>query len=132
MTQSLEDYLETVSFLADAGEVRVTDIAARLEVSKPSVLTALKALEEQGLLEHRRYGTVSLTAKGRLQAADIRGRHDMLTNFLRDVVGVGEETAEKDACKMEHYLSDETLEKIRNLVKNIEKKQGSDKAKGRK
>ena len=117
MTQSLEDYLETVSFLADEGEVRVTDIASRLEVSKPSVLTALKILEEQGFLEHKRYGSVLLTQKGMLQAAAIRERHSFLTAFLRNILEVGEETAEKDACKMEHLLSEETLEKMRAFVK---------------
>jgi DtxR family Mn-dependent transcriptional regulator len=118
MTQSLEDYLEMVSFLADDGEVRVTDIASRLGVSKPSVLTALKSLEEQGLLEHERYRTVTLTKKGGVAAAAIRERHDFLTVFLRDILGVSAETAEKDACKMEHFLSDETLKKIRALTKN--------------
>jgi DtxR family Mn-dependent transcriptional regulator len=118
MTQSLEDYLEMVSFLADDGEVRVTDIASRLGVSKPSVLTALKSLEEQGLLEHERYRTVTLTKKGGLLAADIRERHYFLTAFLRDILGVSAETAEKDACKMEHFLSDETLKKIRALTKS--------------
>ena len=120
MTQSLEDYLETVSFLADEGEVRVTDIASRLKVSKPSVLTALKALEEQALIKHERYGTVSLTKKGILKAAEIRERHSFLTAFLRNIVGVAPETAARDACKMEHHLSDETLEKMRALVKNHE------------
>ena len=117
MTQSLEDYLEMVSFLADEGEVRVTDIASRLKVSKPSVLTALKTLEEQGLLEHKRYGTVSLTRKGMFKASEIRERHNILTAFLQNIVGVGAGTAERDACKMEHLLSEETLKKIRALVK---------------
>ena len=125
MTQSLEDYLETVCFLADAGEVRVTDIASRLNVSKPSVLTALKTLEEQGLLEHERYGTVSLTGEGRIQAEELRERHNFLTIFLRNIVGVGAETAEKDACKMEHHLSAETLEKMRALVKHRKNDGGS-------
>jgi len=116
MTQSLEDYLEMVSFLADEGEVRVTDIAARLEVSKPSVLTALKILEERELVEHKRYGAVSLTKKGMLLAAEIRERHSFLTAFLRDIVGVDDETAEGDACKMEHLLSEKTLLKIKTLV----------------
>jgi DtxR family Mn-dependent transcriptional regulator len=116
MTQSLEDYLEMVSFLADEGEVRVTDIASRLEVSKPSVLTALKVLEEQGLIEHERYRTVHLTQKGMVQAAEIRDRHSFLTSFLQDIVGVGAETAEKDACKMEHLLSEETLKKMKILA----------------
>jgi DtxR family Mn-dependent transcriptional regulator len=117
MTQSLEDYLEMVSFLADEGEVRVTDIATRLGVSKPSVLTALRTLEEQGLLEHARYRTVSLTKKGVLAAAEIRDRHSFLTAFLQEVVKVSPETAEKDACKMEHMLSDETLKKMKSMTR---------------
>ncbi|MDR0623753.1 MAG: MarR family transcriptional regulator [Treponema sp.] len=117
MTQSLEDYLEMVSFLADEGEVRVTDIATRLGVSKPSVLTALKVLEEQGLLEHERYRTVNLTKKGIQQSVEIRERHSFLTSFLRDMVGVSPETAEKDACKMEHILSEETLKKMKAMMR---------------
>jgi DtxR family Mn-dependent transcriptional regulator len=116
MTQSLEDYLEMVSFLADDGEVRVTDIATRLHVSKPSVLTALKTLEEQGLLEHERYRRVFLTPRGVLRAAEIRELHSFLTLFLRDVLGVRPDIAEKDACKMEHFLSAETLSKMRSFA----------------
>jgi DtxR family Mn-dependent transcriptional regulator len=121
MTQSLEDYLEMVSFLADEGEVRVTDIASRLGVSKPSVLTALKVLEDQGLLEHERYRSVSLTKRGVSQAAEIRGRHKFLTSFLKDIVGVDPDTAEKDACKMEHVLSEETLKKMKLLAQGKKK-----------
>ncbi|MDR0312222.1 MAG: metal-dependent transcriptional regulator [Treponema sp.] len=116
MTESLENYLETISFLSDDGEVRVTDIASRLRVRKPSVLTALKNLEEQGLLEHQRYGTVFLTAKGKIEAQAIRDRHQFLTSFLRDLLGVAPETAEADACKMEHLLSKETMQKMKNFV----------------
>jgi DtxR family Mn-dependent transcriptional regulator len=121
MTPSLEDYLEMVSFLSDDGEVRVTDIASRLGVSKPSVLTALKTLEEEGLLEHERYRRVNLTREGARQAAEIRERHSTLTVFLQQIIGVSAETAEKDACKMEHLLSEETLKKIKTLVKSKKK-----------
>ena len=118
MTQSLEDYLEMVSFLADEnnGEVRLTDIAERMRVSKPSVFTALKLLEEQGLLEHKKYRTVLLTEKGIITATEIRERHTFLTDFLTDIVGVSHGIAEKDACKMEHLLSEETLQKIKAIV----------------
>ncbi|GAB1481443.1 hypothetical protein MASR2M78_02580 [Treponema sp.] len=116
MTQSLEDYLEAVSFLADEGPVRVTDIATRLGVSKPSVLTALKNLEERGFLEHERYRGVSLTKIGSVKAAEIREKHEFLTRFLRDVVGLPQDIAEKDACRMEHVLSPETLDRMRSLV----------------
>ena len=114
MTQSQEDYLEMVSFLSDEGEVRVTDIAKRLGFSKPSVLSALKSLEEKKLVQHKRYSTVALTDSGKLLASEIRTRHDLITAFLRDILGVSPETAEKDACKMEHVLSEETLEKMRS------------------
>jgi DtxR family Mn-dependent transcriptional regulator len=122
MTQSLEDYLEMVGFLADEGDVRVTDIASRLGVSKPSVLTALKNLEERGLLEHERYRSVTLTERGREAAADIRGRHDFLTSFLHNVLGVSLDIAEQDACKMEHVLSEETLKKMKALTLSQQKK----------
>ncbi|MDR0525144.1 MAG: metal-dependent transcriptional regulator [Spirochaetaceae bacterium] len=123
MTQSLEDYLETVSFLADecGGAVRLTDIASRLGVSKPSVFTALKILEGRGLLEHERYRTITLTEKGETEAAEIRDRHTFLTVFLKKVVGVSPDTAEKDACKMEHLLSAETLQKMKFLAQNCKK-----------
>ncbi|MDR1867832.1 MAG: metal-dependent transcriptional regulator [Treponema sp.] len=114
MTQSLEDYLEMVSFLSDDHEtVRVTDIAVRLSVSKPSVFTALKTLEDQGLLTHERYGTVNLTQKGKEKAFEIRDRHSFLTDFLHAIIGVSPEIAEKDACKMEHLLSEETMSKMK-------------------
>jgi DtxR family Mn-dependent transcriptional regulator len=116
MTESLEDYLEMVSFLSDEGEVRVTDIASRLGVSKPSVLNALKTLADQELLEHKRYQSVVLTKKGTVRAAEIRKRHQFLTDFLITVVGVDPPIAERDACKMEHILSPETIKKMKTLV----------------
>ncbi|MDR3356599.1 MAG: metal-dependent transcriptional regulator [Spirochaetaceae bacterium] len=116
MTQSQEDYLEMVSFLSDEGRVRVTDIALRLGFSKPSVLTALRLLEEKDLVRHERYGSVSLTDKGRELAGEIRERHFLIKAFLEKNLGVCEETAEKDACKMEHTLSKETFEKLKAFV----------------
>jgi len=116
MTQSQEDYLEMVGFLSDEGEVRVTDIAKRLGFSKPSVSIALKILEEKELVEHKKYSTVSLTKKGLLLADSIRERHNLLKVFLESVLGVSVETAEKDACKMEHILSEETLQKMKDFV----------------
>jgi DtxR family Mn-dependent transcriptional regulator len=113
MTQSMEDYLEMVSFLADEGVVRLTDIATRLGFTKSSVHSALKVLSERGLVEHKRYSPVSLTSKGLALALEIRERHNLIKNFLIHTLGVASETAERDACKMEHILSEETLDKIR-------------------
>jgi DtxR family Mn-dependent transcriptional regulator len=119
MTESLEDYLEMVSFLSDEGEVRVTDIATRLGVSKPSVHTALKNLEEQELIQHKRYQSVTLTKKGAQRAAEIRKKHQFLTDFLVSIVGVDAVIAERDACKMEHVLSPETLKRMKILAVNL-------------
>lgn len=113
MTESLEMYLETISLLHDRNRVaRVTDIARELHVSKPSVHVALHELERRGLIQHENYGEVFLTAEGKLASAAIRQRHDLLTAFLRDELGVSAEVAEKDACRIEHVISEETLAKI--------------------
>jgi DtxR family Mn-dependent transcriptional regulator len=115
MTQSLEDYLKTIGFLADRGAVRVTDIAVHLGVSKPSVVVAIKVLEAQGFLEHERYRTVTLTKQGKEKVSEIRDRYNCLLLFLRDVLGVSQRTAERDSCKMEHIVSDETLKMMKNF-----------------
>ncbi|HRY54216.1 MAG TPA: metal-dependent transcriptional regulator [Spirochaetia bacterium] len=117
MTESLEMYLETISLLHDRMRIaRVTDIAAELGVSKPSVHAALHELERRGLARHEHYGEVHLSAEGREAAAEIRGRHELLAAFLREVVGVSPQTAERDGCRIEHYLSEETMERIKALA----------------
>ena len=117
MTESLEMYLETISLLHERMRIaRVTDIANELGVSKPSVHAALHELERRGLIQHEHYGEVYLSAAGKEASAAIRGRHELLASFLRDIVGVSAETAEQDACRIEHYLSDETLSRIAALA----------------
>lgn len=118
MTQSLEDYLESVSFLAEehAGQVRITDIAERLHVSKPSVVTAMRTLEDRGYVTYEHYGTISLTKAGKNKAELIRDRHAILTMFLNKFLGVALETAEADACKIEHVLSEDTLMKLKQFI----------------
>jgi DtxR family Mn-dependent transcriptional regulator len=117
MTQSLEDYLEAVSFLSDDGPVRLTDIASRLGVSKPSASAAIKVLEQDGCVIHEPYRGVSLTLDGQEKANRIRGKHRDLTAFLTNIVGVSAANAEQDACRMEHFLTVETLHKIREMMR---------------
>jgi DtxR family Mn-dependent transcriptional regulator len=119
MTESLEDYLEIISLLADRGKKRVTDIALEMGVSKPSVFGAIKVLAEGNLVKHERYGEIELTKKGKQRADKIQEKHWFLTDFLHKVIGVSLENAEKDACKMEHILSDETLIKLKEITKNL-------------
>jgi DtxR family Mn-dependent transcriptional regulator len=110
-------YLETIGLLRERTKMaRVTDIARELGVSKPSVHAALHELERRGLIEHEHYGEVFLSPAGKDASAEIRRRHGLLTAFLREVVGVGPETAERDACRIEHYLSKETMDKIGEIA----------------
>jgi DtxR family Mn-dependent transcriptional regulator len=121
MTQSLEDYLKTIGFLADRGEVRITDVAIRLGVSKPSVLAAVRSLEEQGFLKHGYYRTVTLTVRGKEKAVALRRRCEFLSSFLQDVIGVSVEAAKRDSCQLEHILSEETLKKMESVKRDQER-----------
>lgn len=117
MTASLEDYLEAVFVLAEnSGEVRLTDIAAMLNVSKPSANRAVNTLTQNGFLSHETYGAITLTPEGETYAASVLHRHKLLKHFLINTLGVNENTAEDDACKMEHVMSTETIEKLYNYL----------------
>jgi len=117
LSQSAEDYLEAVLVLGQSGRmVRVTDLAERLTVSKPSVVAALASLEEKSLVRHEHYGGVELTAAGKSVAEEVYRRHRLLHEFLRDVLGVPDKIAAQDACRMEHVLSPETVNQLVRLV----------------
>ncbi len=113
ITASLQDYLETIlSLITEKETARVTDIADRLNIAKPSVNQALALLRDKGLIIQDRYGPVELTTEGRRYARKIRHRHRVISGFLHQVLGVSIQAAEKDACLMEHDLSNETFEKL--------------------
>ena len=113
--QSLEDYLETILMLRIENEfVRSIDIARSLGFSKPSVSIAMKSLREKGYAEVDTNGHITLTDKGLTVANKIYERHEILTKLLIHI-GVDEETAKEDSCKIEHDLSDESFEKIKEF-----------------
>ena len=117
MRESGEDYLEAVLELEqEHGTVRLTDVARKIGVTKPSVSRAMKILQSEGYIHQETYGAIELTAKGRLKATQVYHRHKTLTTFLEDVLGVSAETAENDACRMEHVLSAQTMEKLAAFV----------------
>lgn len=117
MRESGEDYLEAVLALEqERGTVRLTDVALRLGVTKPSASRAMKVLQSDGYIHQENYGTIDLTAKGRLKASQIYSRHKTLTTFLGEVLGLDPEIAESDACRMEHILSAETMERLSAFV----------------
>ncbi|MBQ3079112.1 MAG: metal-dependent transcriptional regulator [Clostridia bacterium] len=114
--KSAEDYLETMLVLKEThGYIRSIEIAAALNVTKPSVSYAVKRLRENGYILMDKDGLITLTDAGLEIASRIYERHKMLTNFLL-FIGVSEETARDDACKIEHDLSDETFEAMKKLA----------------
>ena len=111
--ESAEDYLETILMLKERrGMVRSIDIVNEMGYSKPSISVAMKHLRENGYITMDGEGYISLTDAGMEIARRIYARHRWLTTFLVKI-GVNEKTAEADACKMEHDLSDETFEKLK-------------------
>ena len=119
-TAGMEDYLETIVMLKEKGEpVTVTAISKMLGVRKPSVNWALVKLSEAGLVFHEKYGDVELTQDGARIAGEVYRRHKLLRSFLADVLDVSSETAERDACRMEHLLSPDSVVKLEKFIKFI-------------
>ena len=111
--ESAEDYLEAILILRERqGMVRSIDVVHHLEVTKPSVSVAMKRFRENGYIEMDADGFITLLPPGEEIAQRIYDRHKLLTRFLVSL-GVSEEVAAADACKMEHDLSDESFEKIK-------------------
>ncbi len=107
-----EDYLETMLMMKERhGYIRSIDIAEYLGVTKPSVSYATKRLKESGHITMDRDGLITLTDSGMAVASRMLDRHQTLTRFLINL-GVDPETAEADACKMEHDISQQTYEAI--------------------
>lgn len=124
LSQSLEDYLEMVHMLhLSKGYVRLKDIASELGVKAPSVFRAIHELKELELVEQEPYGDIKLTEKGLSVAKKVFGRHTLLRDFLLQL-GVSSQTANEDACALEHILSGETLDKISDFVKKSASRRG--------
>lgn len=115
MQESPEDYLEAILVLSrELGNVRSIDVANHLGYSKPSISVAMKRLRENGYIALDDSGHLILTGSGLAIALNIYEKHLVLTQFLISI-GVDEEIAKKDACRMEHVISDESFEKIKQL-----------------
>lgn len=106
-----EHYLKCILELSRRGEVRPVDIAAFLNVSKPSVTAALKALCKKKLVVQDHHRRISLTPAGREYAEEMEYRHSIMESFLV-LFDIGQETAARDACHMEHVVSNETVTRM--------------------
>ena len=119
---SHEDYLEAIVMLggSQTQSVRSVDIATKMGVSKASVSKAVTSLKNSGMLEQPYYGDITLTEDGYNYGCAVLKRHEMLTRFLTEKVGLTEEVAEEEACQMEHAISDESFEKWRAFIKGLD------------
>ena len=120
LQESGEMYLETILIVSEKkGEVRSIDVCDHMGFSKPSVSRAIHLLEDGGYLKVDGKGYLTLTEEGRSVAEKIYERHRLLTAILVRI-GVSEEVATDDACKMEHDISDETFEALKKHVGNLD------------
>lgn len=119
MSSSVEDYMEAVYILTEEkDEVGTSDIASFLGVKLPSVTEMLRKLRERDLVNYEKYGKITLTPEGEELGEKISSRHSDLVSFLK-LVGVNEESAQVDACKIEHVVGQETMERLRKFLKFV-------------
>ena len=115
--ESAENYLETILILKkEKGFVRSIDIANDLGVTKPSVSVAMKSFREEGYITVDENGSIDLTEKGMEIAIRVYERHEIIAKALI-AIGVSEKTAYEDSCKIEHDISNETFEKLKDFLK---------------
>ena len=120
LTSSIEDYLEAINILTSTNKaVRVKDIARFLNVKMPSVNAALKILKEKELVDHEAYGHIELTEMGKEKALEIYKRHRLILAFMQEVLGVPYEIADEDACRVEHVLSEETMNNLAAFMMHL-------------
>ncbi len=121
--ESGEMYLETIYILSQkSSTVRSIDVAEYLGYSKPSVSRGIGVLKKDGLVEMDESRHLTLTAAGKKRAKNIYERHTLLSKFLISI-GVDEETATEDACRIEHYISESTFDAIKNHIIKCEERQ---------
>jgi Mn-dependent transcriptional regulator len=119
LSKSMEDYLEVMYHLkTDKGIIKVIDIAKELDVKPPSVFEVVKRLSKMNLASHEKYGEIMLSEEGIKIANDIIYKHITLKNFL-NILNVDSVTAEKEACAMEHILSNSTINKLKRFTEFI-------------
>lgn len=114
--ESGEDYLECILQIdKKQGHVKSIDVANAMNYSKPSISRAMKILQEKGyiIMDEKKY--IHLTESGQAQAEETYARHLLLKDLLTNVLGVDPTVAEDDACRIEHIISDETIEKLKEV-----------------
>lgn len=118
LSASLEDYLEVIyNSIKYNDSVKAVDIARELNVSRASVTEALNKLSDKGLINYGRYQTITITDMGVKIAEDVVNRHSSLSSFFENVLGASRKEAEENACRIEHIISAELLDRIESYVR---------------
>jgi len=119
LTPALEDYLEVIYQLSqENGTARISDIAQKMDIAKPSVTQAITTLRREGMVYQDRYGPVLLTPKGEKRASEVWYRHRVIRRYLEEALQVSPATADHDACIMEHNISEETFAQIEKWLQD--------------
>lgn len=119
LLESGENYLETILVLTKRnGSVRSIDIAEEMNFTKASVSRAMSILKRDNYIIMEPDGRILLTKDGQKKATTVYDRHVTLTRFINEILGVDEEIAEKDACRIEHIISPETFAGIKGMLKD--------------
>jgi DtxR family Mn-dependent transcriptional regulator len=120
ISKSLEQYLKTMYILKKQnGDIRVTDIANKMNCSKPSVNKALNNLKDNDLVAYETYGKIELTEQGENLAKKILEAYDIVYLFLKDVLNLDSEEAEKEAENLKLSISDDTINKLAKYVHKV-------------
>jgi DtxR family transcriptional regulator, Mn-dependent transcriptional regulator len=121
LTSAMEDYLEAIYHLEQERRIaRVRDIAVRLGVKMSSVSSALKSLGSRGFIRYDPHQYITLTDRGMVKAKQIVRKHEILKRFLARVLKIDDSAAEDNACRIEHHLDPEVIEKLVRFVEFIE------------
>ena len=120
ITKSLEEYLKTMYVLKKQnGNIRVTDIANKMECTKPSVNKAINNLKEENLVNYETYGTIELTNEGENLAKKILEAYDIVYVFLKEVLNLEDENAKNEAEKIKSSITDDTINKLAKYVHEV-------------
>lgn len=121
-TANKEDYLRGVYILEEEkGEIKSIDLAHYLNVSKPSVSEMIQELKKDGLISYRKYSKLKFTSKGRKIARKLTSKHRLIELFLKNILKINSKHIHKEAHRLEHAFSDESIAKLRKLLGNPKK-----------
>ena len=116
MSTSMEQYVEAIAHLLTEDKVcSVSQIAEVAQVSRPAASRAVRELSDRNLVVHKAYGYVDLTDEGRALAGKLAARHEALFRFFRETLGMDADEADGEACRLEHHLRDDMVERLRAL-----------------